>query len=178
MSNVIDIDALRVARKSTYVRAPGECRHMHITLDDNGDIVKCDDCGVQLSAYWAITHFTEYYQRAIAKLTSAQKRLATAQEEGVHLLAARRQARSIMIGKTEAIGPYAEPPVVRRYIVKVFDWPHRSSPFVGREVERTAQRLANGGWHYIEIDTHTCKSREWLSVPIEGRDYHQKLVLI
>ena len=94
MTNVIDIDALRVARKSGYVRAPGECRHMHITLDDNGDIVKCDDCGVQLSAYWAITHFTEYYQRAIAKLTSAQKRLATAQEEGVHLLAARRVERA------------------------------------------------------------------------------------
>lgn len=94
MSNVIDIDALRVARKSSYVRAPGECRHMNFTLDDNGDIVKCDECGVQLSAYWALSHCVEYYQRAIAKLTSAEKRLATAQEEGVHLLAARRVERA------------------------------------------------------------------------------------
>jgi len=94
MSNVIDIDALRVARKSRYVRPVGECRHMHVTLDDNGDIVKCDDCGVQLSAYWAIGHFVEYYQRAIAKLTHAQNQLNQAQEQGVHLIAARRVERA------------------------------------------------------------------------------------
>ena len=94
MSNVIDIDALRVARKNRHVRPVGECRHMHMTLDDNGDIVKCDDCGVQLSAYWAIGHFVEYYQRAIAKLTHAQNQLSQAQEQGVHLIAARRVERA------------------------------------------------------------------------------------
>jgi ribosomal protein S27E len=90
MSNVIDIDALRVARKSAYVRAASDCRHMHVALDDNGDVVKCDDCGLQLSAYWALGHFVEYYQRAIAKLTSGQNALREAQEQGVHLIAARR----------------------------------------------------------------------------------------
>lgn len=94
LSNVIDIDALRVARKSSYVRAAGECRHMHVTLDDNGDIVKCDDCGMQLSPYWALGHFVEYYQRAIAKLTRGENELRNAQEQGISLLAARRLERA------------------------------------------------------------------------------------
>ncbi|CAG9194100.1 hypothetical protein BCAR13_110102 [Paraburkholderia caribensis] len=94
LSNVIDIDALRVARKSSYVRAAGECRHMHITLDDNGDIVKCDDCGMQLSPYWALGHFVEHYQRAIAKLTRGENELRNAQEQGISLLAARRVERA------------------------------------------------------------------------------------
>ena len=83
-----------------------------------------------------------------------------------------------MTTRTETIGAYAEPAVIERYLVKVFDWPQDPYFFGGRSVERTAQRLANGGWHYLEIDVHTCESREWFSVPVEGNDYHRKLVLI
>jgi ribosomal protein S27E len=94
MSNVVDIDQLRIRRDQLYVRSTSECKHMHITLDDNGDIVKCNDCGMQLSAYWALTHFTEYYQRAIAKLMHGQNALREAQERGVNLTAAREVERA------------------------------------------------------------------------------------
>ncbi|QGZ56731.1 hypothetical protein [Paraburkholderia acidiphila] len=67
------------------------------------------------------------------------------------------------------IGPYADPPVFDRYLVKVYDWRPRFNCVIGRTVERTERLLANGGVHYVDVDVATCESREWFSIPGRGR---------
>lgn len=93
MSNVIDIDELRFTRDKRIVRPREECAHRHMTLDEEGQFVKCDDCGVQLSPYWVLNRMLDGYDRALSKIAAREQRIATAQEEGVHLLAARRLER-------------------------------------------------------------------------------------
>ena len=89
MSNVIDIDELRFTRDKRVVRPREECPHHHMTLDDQGQYVKCDDCGVQLSPFWVLNRMLDQFGRAIAKLTRGENALREAREQGIHLTAAR-----------------------------------------------------------------------------------------
>lgn len=94
MSNVIDIGEVRLRRDQRYVRSAGECRHIHITLDDNGDIVRCDGCGAQLSPYWLLTRICDEYSRALAKIAAREQQHAEARERDLHLIAAQRVERA------------------------------------------------------------------------------------
>lgn len=94
MSNVIDIEELRFTRDKRIVRPRDECAHHHMTLDDEGQFIRCDDCGVQLSPFWVLNRMLDQYGRALSKVTAREQRVATAQEEGIHLLAARRLERA------------------------------------------------------------------------------------
>nr|DAG71789.1 MAG TPA: zinc-ribbon containing domain protein [Caudoviricetes sp.] len=88
MSNVIDIEDLRFTRDRRIVRPQEECSHRHMTIDDKGQFIRCDDCGVQLSPFWVVEHMLEQYERANAKLAAREKRMAEAEQRGVHLRAA------------------------------------------------------------------------------------------
>ncbi|MFT0167510.1 hypothetical protein ACLKMY_00580 [Paraburkholderia mimosarum] len=95
MSNVIDIDELRVQRQLRHAMRPAtDCRHKRIHLDDDGAIVRCADCGVQLEAYWTLTLFLEHYECALAKINARERRHAEAQARDLHLTAAQRVERA------------------------------------------------------------------------------------
>lgn len=88
--NIIHVGDFALRRQhKAYVLKKDECPHRRVVLDDNGGIVKCDDCGVQLSAYWAICMLTEVWEKAQAKL--AREKLAVAEDKNasIHLIAAR-----------------------------------------------------------------------------------------
>jgi hypothetical protein len=85
MSNVIDIDELRFTRDKRIVR-PRE--HHHMTLDDQGQFVRCDDCGVQLSPFWVLNRMLDGYDRALSKINAREQRMVDAEHRGVHLRAA------------------------------------------------------------------------------------------
>lgn len=88
MSNVIDIEDLRFTRDRRIVRPQEECSHRHMTLDDKGQFVKCDDCGIQLSPFWVVANMLDQYERALAKIAARETRQAEAELRGVHLRAA------------------------------------------------------------------------------------------
>lgn len=86
---VVAIEDLRIARRQ---RVPGEkdCSHRRIVLDDNGEIVKCGDCGVQVSAFWALKMLTAVWGDAQRNLNAAKERVQADREAVLHLTAARR----------------------------------------------------------------------------------------
>lgn len=91
MSNVIDIEGLRIQRQLKHAARPStECQHKRLTLDDLGSFVQCADCGVQLDAYWTLTFFLEHYERALTKINARERRHAEARERDLHLIAAQR----------------------------------------------------------------------------------------
>ncbi|MGH8431457.1 MAG: hypothetical protein ACREUF_13750 [Solimonas sp.] len=91
MSNVVQIDEMRLTKLHRH-RFPkaGDCKHMHLTMDDEGDIVKCDDCGIQVSPFWALKLLSEQYERAMAKIQSRERSQAAAEQKTLHLKAAQR----------------------------------------------------------------------------------------
>ncbi|WP_454825375.1 hypothetical protein [Paraburkholderia xenovorans] len=88
MSNVIDIEELRFTRDKRIVRPREECEHKHMTLDEKGQFIKCDDCGIQLSPFWVVTYMLEQYDRALAKIAAREQRQSESEQRGVHLRAA------------------------------------------------------------------------------------------
>jgi ribosomal protein S27E len=89
VSNVIQIDEMRLTQKSRFeMGRRADCRHLHLTTDEEGDIVKCDDCGMQVSAFWALRMLSEHYERAMAKLKNRERAQAMAEEKTIHLKAA------------------------------------------------------------------------------------------
>lgn len=87
MSNVVHIESMRLTRaQRSFV--PTGCKHMNLTMDDQGDIVNCDDCGKQVSAFWALQMLAEEYGKAFAKLERRAQQQAESERKSVHLKAA------------------------------------------------------------------------------------------
>lgn len=57
------------------------------------------------------------------------------------------------------IGEYADPPELDRYFIRTYE---------GTRIERTEQKLANGGYHYLDVHCDTAESEEWFDVPDEN----------
>lgn len=90
--NVIDIGAFRVSRngpKRSYDRNDKRCPHGQIELDDQGQIVRCTQCGETLSAYWALGMLAKVFNDEWEKLKMAQDRATAAREIQLHLVAAK-----------------------------------------------------------------------------------------
>lgn len=95
MSKVIDIEDLRIQRQRQFASRPSaDCKHKRLILDDEGCIVRCADCDVQLNAYWTLTFFLEHYEQALAKLSAREQRYTEEMQRDLHLIAAQRVERA------------------------------------------------------------------------------------
>lgn len=89
MADIISIGEFQIARKGAGKRlTETQCRHKHLQLED-GDVVRCADCNVQVSAYWALESIAFDWGMMQAKLEHEKTLLAEAKKKEVHLLAAR-----------------------------------------------------------------------------------------
>lgn len=91
--NIVEFEAFRIrllAKKSYYDRTDKRCNHYNFTLDDNGEIVRCDDCNVVLSAYWAAKTMTNSWAAALKKLEARESCLSADKSHILHLTAAKR----------------------------------------------------------------------------------------
>jgi hypothetical protein len=88
---VIQLDQWRV-RKEGSRAAPvnGLCDHRNLTMDQHGLTVRCDDCQLQLSAYWVLENLVDSYRRARDELARAQQAHLLKARAHIHLPAAQR----------------------------------------------------------------------------------------
>lgn len=90
MSDPIDIGEYRISRaraRSPYGPDAG-CMHKHMTIE-HGDVVRCDDCGVQVDTFWALQRLCEQAQEWHRKLSRQFAQLKADQDAILHLSAAR-----------------------------------------------------------------------------------------
>jgi len=90
MSEVINIGDFAFKHNRWPTAESGICKHQHMTMCEDGHVVTCDDCKIQLSAYWVLSKMLDKYK---SSRDSLERELAAFQEEkskSVVLLAARR----------------------------------------------------------------------------------------
>lgn len=90
--NVIQIGELLIRRrqeKHTYLKDE-RCHHRKMTWDDNGQIVTCDACGIQLSPYWALHQLAHFYDKEMSKLKARAEQLEQDKSHNLHLIAAKK----------------------------------------------------------------------------------------
>lgn len=89
MSNVIHIEQMRLTRAGrTY--APTECLHTQLSMKAEGEIVTCDQCQKQVSAYWALSMLADAYRKAMGKLEGRQQAQTAVENRTVVLKAAQQ----------------------------------------------------------------------------------------
>ncbi len=99
MGDVIDIGGFSIVRKNKPSHydlrtTKSICQHLGIVLDPHGDVVTCEKCGVQLSAFWALAMLTDRWAKAQEEYLQKTMRLQKDTEKSLHLLAARRLEES------------------------------------------------------------------------------------
>jgi hypothetical protein len=71
MGKLIDFGGVSV---DTREAAPSiECQHLNILLDENGQIVTCRMCGVQLTSWWALLMLVNRYRDATEALLALRQ---------------------------------------------------------------------------------------------------------
>lgn len=91
--NVVNIGDFSIAKADRTWDArigKGVCRHLRIEMDDHGEVVTCRDCGVHVSAYWALKTLAGYWGDAARKQKAAQERLTEEKSAHLHLIAAKK----------------------------------------------------------------------------------------
>lgn len=89
--NIIQIGDFSLARENSEAKSRrGEaCAHRRLDLDQHGEVVRCRDCGTQVSAFWALGMLATFWRDESARL---QSRLNQAQKDldaTLHLRAAK-----------------------------------------------------------------------------------------
>ncbi len=97
---IVNIGDMRLRRKGDPGRWNGlhlekpKCRHLRTTLDPNGHIITCDDCNMQVDAFWVLGSLIECWSANLAALQAQTKALQETRKalenENIHLIAARK----------------------------------------------------------------------------------------
>ncbi len=66
------------------------CEHIRLELDENGGIVTCMDCKKEISAFWALQHMAERWERHALESKNARQRINDDAKKIIHLRAAKR----------------------------------------------------------------------------------------
>ena len=87
-AQILEIGEFRIKRER---QAKGDgCKHARLTLDDDAEIVMCDDCEKQVGSYAALRKFVDQWDK-LQKRVDAQRRLISeASEKTIGLRAAQR----------------------------------------------------------------------------------------
>ena len=92
MAEVVDIGEFRVT--TLQRRRIDGCKHLHFTVDTQGDIVTCDDCTKQISGVYGLALLVESYNREMSRLKQSMTRQREVEQHTVHLKAARAVDRA------------------------------------------------------------------------------------
>lgn len=92
IGNIIQIGDFTVHREKLLKDINGHslrgCKHSKITLDDNGDIVRCDDCKLQLGPYAALRMLVDQWSRLRDNLEAKRLAIIEASDKTIELRAA------------------------------------------------------------------------------------------
>lgn len=89
LNNIIQIADFSILEKKTKWGSK-ECKHRTITLNDNGQIVTCCDCGQQVSAYWMLKESSNLWKMLEDQLKRREDKLREDKEANLHRIASRR----------------------------------------------------------------------------------------
>lgn len=84
------------------------CEHKHLTLDDNGEVVTCEDCQKQVSAYWALRRMSVMWASHAQEVRRTVAKVHEDQKATFHLRAAKVVERAWRHRKTVPICPHCQ----------------------------------------------------------------------
>jgi hypothetical protein len=72
--SIKDYEFRDIRKKNKYHEKP-DCEHRRLDLHENGEYITCQDCGVQVSGFWALKHMLQAYKDAWRDIEIARKQV-------------------------------------------------------------------------------------------------------
>lgn len=94
MSKVVELGDYRLTLHRRNQFDKKICQHKRTELDDNGNIVRCLDCGQQVDAYFVLRQIAEDWARIQERIKATETRVNEEKGKHIHLLAAREVERA------------------------------------------------------------------------------------
>lgn len=91
-AQILEIGEFRITRER-QAKWDG-CKHVHLTLDDDAEIVMCDDCEKQVGSYAALRMLVNRWEKLQSRAESQHHMLVAASEKTICLRAAQRVERA------------------------------------------------------------------------------------
>lgn len=88
MTQVVEIGEFRLKRERKFLLEG--CQHMHLTLDDEGEFVTCDDCQKQVGTYAALRMLVDRWARLQDRVDAQKEAISKAAAQTVELRAAQK----------------------------------------------------------------------------------------
>jgi len=85
--NILDLGTFKLKKKNIYSR-DGDCRHTNLVADEVGETIICSDCGLQVTAFWALMKYSRNVKKYAADLNRRSKNLSELEAKTVTLKAA------------------------------------------------------------------------------------------
>jgi len=87
-AQVLEIGEFRIKRERHALQTG--CKHVHLTLDDESEIVMCDDCKKQIGSYAALRMLVDRWAKLQERVDRQKQAIDTASAKTVGLRAAQR----------------------------------------------------------------------------------------
>ena len=87
-AQILEIGEFRIKRER-QTKSDG-CKHVHLTLDDDAEIVMCDDCEKQVGSYAALRMLVNRWDKLQSRAESQHRMIVEASEKTIGLRAAQR----------------------------------------------------------------------------------------
>ena len=86
--NILDLGAFKLTRKNSKYYGDRKCKHTNLVADEFGETIICQDCGFQVTAFWALMKYSRNVKRYADDLNRRSKRLKELESKTVTLKAA------------------------------------------------------------------------------------------
>ena len=107
MADIVDLGAFKLQRKhASLLTSKEQCPHKSLQMEEHGQIVRCADCQVQVSAWWALGQLAAHWGRLERKQEQREDQLKKAMETNLHLVAARKVEAAWRSRKTVPACPH------------------------------------------------------------------------
>lgn len=88
MAQIVEIGDFRLRRERKHFSEG--CQHKHLTLDDEGEFVTCEDCHKQVGTYAALRMLVDRWALLQARVDAQKDAIAKAAAQTVELRAAQK----------------------------------------------------------------------------------------
>jgi hypothetical protein len=90
MGDLIKIGSYSFKQKKERFFRKDTCGHRHLVMDDDGHYVYCEDCKIQLSAYWCLERLIKEHKENIRRLKIAWAHYHAVKDKKISLLVAQK----------------------------------------------------------------------------------------
>jgi hypothetical protein len=99
-------------KRATLIEMAGQCSHKHLQMAEDGEIITCNDCKRQVTAWWVLMRMVDQQARWHNEMERRGRALAESEKKGLTLKAAQAIEHCWRKRKLVPVCPHCRKPIL------------------------------------------------------------------